>query len=132
VIVVDACVWVELLTNDGKLGDWAREQVDIADRCLVSEHTRLEVANLIQARYLRGELTERRGRDAVDLLGHFEMDVVPFQHVLDRIWELRSTVTAYNAAYVAIAEQHQCPLVTVDIKLAATPGPGCEFRCPPF
>jgi predicted nucleic acid-binding protein len=130
VIVVDACVWVEVLTNDGKLGEWAREQVEAADRCLASEHTRLEVANSIRALFLRGELPERRGRDALDLLGLFEMDIIPFQHVISRVWELRSTVTAYDAAYVAIAEQNQCPLVTTDLKLAGAPGPTCEFRHP--
>ena len=129
-IVVDACVWVELLTNDGKLGEWAREQVEDADRCLVSEHTRLEVANSMRALLLRGELPEQRGRDAFDLLALFEMDVVPFEQVLGRVWELRSDVTAYDAAHVAIAEQNQCPLVTTDLKLVGAPGPACEFRTP--
>lgn len=129
-IVVDACVWVEVLTNDGKLGEWARDQVDAAERWLVSEHTRLEVANSIRGLVLRGELSEGRGRDAMDLLALFELDVIPFQYVVGRMWDLRSTVTAYDAAYVAIAEQNQCPLVTTDLKLAGAPGPTCEFRTP--
>lgn len=129
-IVVDACVWAEALTNDGKLGEWARDQVDAEDLCLVSEHTRLEGANSIRALFLRGELDERRGRDALDLLGLLEMDVVPCQYVFGRVWELRSTVTAYDAASVAIAEQDQCPLVTTDLKLVGAPGSVCEFRTP--
>jgi predicted nucleic acid-binding protein len=130
VIVVDACVWVEVLTNDGKLGEWAREQVDAEDLCLVSEHTRLEVANSIRSLHLRGGLPERRGRDALDVLGLFEMEVVPYQYVIGRVWELRSTVTAYDAAYVAIAEQNHCPLVTTDLRLVGAPSPECEFRTP--
>jgi predicted nucleic acid-binding protein len=52
--------------------------------------------------------------------------------VIGRVWELRSNITAYDAAYVAIAEQNRCPLVTTDLELVGATGPGCEFRRPRF
>jgi predicted nucleic acid-binding protein len=46
--------------------------------------------------------------------------------MLDRVWELRHNLTAYDAAYVALAETLQCPLVTGDARICRAPG----LRCP--
>jgi predicted nucleic acid-binding protein len=43
-------------------------------------------------------------------------------HVLTRIWALRHNLTAYDAAYVALAETLQVTLVTCDTRLAASVG----------
>jgi predicted nucleic acid-binding protein len=40
----------------------------------------------------------------------------------DRIWELRHNLTAYDAAYVALAEILDCPLVTSDARMAKASG----------
>jgi predicted nucleic acid-binding protein len=45
---------------------------------------------------------------------------------LDRIWELRDNVSAYDAGYVALAEALGCGLLTADGRLAGAPG----VRCP--
>ena len=42
--------------------------------------------------------------------------------LLDRMWELRDNLTAYDAAFVALAEVLGAPLVTTDARLASTPG----------
>jgi predicted nucleic acid-binding protein len=130
VIVVDACVWVELLTDEGDLGKWARSEIGRDRHFLVAEHTKIEVASSIRGKCLGGKITTQRGGDAIDVLRLLEMDVVPAEQVLGRVWELRSNITAYDAAYVAIAEMHRCPLVTTDLKLVASTGPECEFRHP--
>lgn len=43
------------------------------------------------------------------------------------MWELRDNVTPYDAAYVALAEQLDSPVITCDAKLAAAAGARCEF-----
>ncbi len=43
------------------------------------------------------------------------------------MWELRDDVTAYDAAYVALAERLDAPVITCDGKLAAANGPRCVF-----
>jgi predicted nucleic acid-binding protein len=47
-----------------------------------------------------------------------------------RIWALHPNVTAYDAAYVALAEHLGLPLLTVDRRLAGADGPTCTFRTP--
>jgi predicted nucleic acid-binding protein len=47
--------------------------------------------------------------------------------LLARCWELRATLTAYDAAYVALAELLQAPLVTADGKLSGADGPRCPI-----
>jgi predicted nucleic acid-binding protein len=49
--------------------------------------------------------------------------VFPF---LERVWELRDNVSAYDAAYIALAELLGCSLLTVDSRLGGAPG----VRCP--
>jgi predicted nucleic acid-binding protein len=52
------------------------------------------------------------------------MPLVRYSHILfwPRIWELRNNMTAYDAAYVALAESLDAPLLTRDKKLASAPG----------
>ena len=50
---------------------------------------------------------------------------MPLAGLLDRMWELRDSLTAYDAAYVALAEKLSCALLTCDAKLAGVPGAEC-------
>jgi predicted nucleic acid-binding protein len=42
--------------------------------------------------------------------------------LLDRVWDLRGRITAYDAAYVALAEALACPLATCDGPMSRTAG----------
>jgi predicted nucleic acid-binding protein len=52
------------------------------------------------------------------------MNVVRYPHapLAARIWDLRENLTAYDAAYVALAETLGAPLITMDARLAQAPG----------
>ena len=47
--------------------------------------------------------------------------------LLDRMWQLRANLTAYDATYVALAEALDCTLLSGDARLAAAPGPTCPL-----
>jgi len=51
--------------------------------------------------------------------------------MLDRVWELRDNLTAYDAAYVALAEAFDCPLVTADARISRAPGLRCSVTVLP-
>ena len=53
---------------------------------------------------------------------------MPLAPLLQRIWELRDNVTAYDAAYVALAERLNASVLTCDARLVATTGPRCAFE----
>ena len=52
----------------------------------------------------------------------------PYEVLAERSWELRHTLTAYDAAYVALAELLETSLVTLDRRLAGAPGPRCPIE----
>lgn len=52
---------------------------------------------------------------------------MPLAPLLERMWELRHNITAYDAAYVALAERLDAVLVTCDTRLVTANGPNCTF-----
>ena len=79
----------------------------------------LEVAQVLR-RYARARRAgPGRGREALEDLADFPLTRYPHELLLPRIWELRRNLTAYDAAYVALAEALTAPLVTRDAALAA-------------
>ena len=127
-IVVDASVVVEVLlqTNDG---------IVIAERLLDRRETLhaphlidVEVAQVLRRYVLRGEVYEERARQALDVLAVFPLTRYPHEPLLIRMWELRENITAYDAAYVALAEGLRAPLVTRDRRLGGAPGVGATIE----
>jgi predicted nucleic acid-binding protein len=54
-----------------------------------------------------------------------------FEPLGRRVWELRGSVTAYDAWYIALAEALDAPLATIDRRLASSNGGRCQFVLPP-
>jgi predicted nucleic acid-binding protein len=82
----------------------------------------IEVLQVLRRLSARGALVPDRGRAALDDLS--DLPIARYGHgaLVDRIWELRHNMTAYDAAYVALAEALDAPLVTCDRRLADAPG----------
>ena len=57
-----------------------------------------------------------------DTWGHCLMARYPHEPYVPRIWQLRHSLRAYDAAYVALAEALQSPLITRDSRLASAHG----------
>jgi predicted nucleic acid-binding protein len=80
----------------------------------------LEVAQVLR-RYVRSAIISAdRGADAVTDLVDFPLTRYPHQVLLPRIWQMRHGLTAYDAAYLALAEVLDARLVTRDYALAKT------------
>jgi predicted nucleic acid-binding protein len=79
-----------------------------------------------QSKIVSSEVAE----EALGFLLALETEVFSFHSIIERAWELRDSVTVYDAAYVAVAEAARCPLVTLDESLSHAPGPRCEFVVP--
>jgi len=82
----------------------------------------LEVAQALRRLVIAGGLGAARALEALDDFSDLPLIRYPHQLVLGRIWELRGQLTAYDGAYVALAELLGAPLVTRDERLAKTTG----------
>lgn len=129
-LVVDAAFTVAALVDEGPDGRWA-ESVLASDPLAAPHLMLVETANILRRATLTGDLSEDTASLAhADLLA-LRVDLFPYEPFASRVWELRANVTAYDAWYVAVAEDLEAPLATLDIKLSKATGPRCVFRTPP-
>ena len=82
----------------------------------------LEVLHALRRQSLHGTLSLERSNQALDDLANIMFVRYPHTSLMERIWELRNNLSAYDAAYVALAEALDAPLVTRDARLARAPG----------
>jgi predicted nucleic acid-binding protein len=128
VIVVDASVMVEVLLRVPGAERLEARLTGLGERLCAPALLDVEVAQALRRYTGRGELTPARGAEAIQLLVDFPLVRYPHAPLLARIWELRANLTAYDAAYVALAEALRAPLLTADARLAASPGHGAEIE----
>lgn len=82
----------------------------------------VEVAQVLQ-RYVRDKtITAQRGEEALEDLSDMPLRRYPHDFLIPRVWDLRATLTAYDAVYVALAEVLDAPLLTCDRKIASASG----------
>jgi predicted nucleic acid-binding protein len=122
VIVVDASALLEALLRTS--GAKAVEDRLFAPRqTLHAPHLiDVEVAQVIRRYAANGEIDGERGQAALADLADLRLLRYPHDFLLPRIWALRNNLTAYDAAYVALAEALDAPLLTRDRRLATAAG----------
>jgi len=129
-IVVDASVLVAALTAADRNGTWAADQ--LADESLAAPASApFEVANVLRRLEITGDIDRTAAALALEDLLDLPIDLFPFEVLARPLWRLRHNVTAYDGAYVALAEALGVPLVTLDRRLARAPGTTVAIRTPP-
>lgn len=125
-VVVDASVLVAAATATGSDGVWSESVLARGE--LAAPHLVLVEATNVLRRLERERLIEPRDADEArrDLL-LLPLDLFPFEPFAERVWELRRTVSSYDAWYVALAEALEAPLATLDRRLRRASGPRCRF-----
>jgi predicted nucleic acid-binding protein len=126
VIVVDASVLAPALGDDGEDGDLARARLH-GESLTAPELIDLEV----MAVWRRRLDDERRARLALTDLAEIPLTRCPHAPLITRCWELRHNVSPHDAAYVALAEALEVPLLTADARLARASGLRCEVETLP-
>jgi predicted nucleic acid-binding protein len=129
--VVDASLLVAATSDAGAEGKWA-EDVVRAGNLVAPPLALVEATNILRRFEIEGRLGRMEASAAARDLLLFEIELVPFAPFAERIWELRANVTSYDAWYVAVAEQCDLPLATLDRRLAKATGPRCRFLLPPL
>jgi predicted nucleic acid-binding protein len=122
VVVLDASVVLEVLLRmpagralEGRLFD--------PGETLHAPHLMdVEVAQVLRRYVATGEVDAYRCGEALEDLAGLPLTRYPHDLLLPRIWELRDNLSAYDAAYVALAEALAAPLLTRDRRLARAAG----------
>jgi len=82
----------------------------------------IEIANVIRRLTLARVLEAGRARIVLDDLAALSLFRYPHRDLLPRVWTLRNNLTAYDAVYVALAEELDASLITRDRRLANAAG----------
>lgn len=127
-IVVDASVLANVVGDDGTDGVKARQELRAAGDVAAPDLVDVETVAVLRKRWIAKSISARRFAQAVDDLEDLALDRYPTRRLMRRAYELRDNVTAYDAAYVALAEALGCELLTADKRLSKAAGPKCSIR----
>lgn len=128
--VVDASVLVAAAVDSGAEGVWAEDLVQ-AGNLVAPDLALVEATNILRRLEAACRLERLEATEAAQDLVRIDLALVPFEPFAERVWELRQNVTSYDAWYVAVAEELDVPMATLDRRLPAATGPRCPFLLPP-
>ncbi|MGA2593448.1 MAG: type II toxin-antitoxin system VapC family toxin [Bryobacteraceae bacterium] len=121
-IVVDASALIEVLLATGA-GARVSARLFRGEETLHAPHLLdLEIVHVLRRSCLIGQLRPHRAAEALADLSDLRLVRHPHEPYVPRIWALRHNLTAYDAAYVALAEALESPLVTRDTRMASAHG----------
>lgn len=126
--VVDASALVAFYAADDPRRATVATRLAVGDPLFAPAHLDAEIISALHGlsrsnRTLRGTVPA-----ALRHLAGFPIRRMPLAPLLQRIWELRDNLTAYDAAYVTLAERLEGPLITCDGRLVGASGPRCAFE----
>ena len=119
-IVIDASAAIAGLINDGA----ARARM-VTESLHAPHLIDVEVAHVLRRLAMRSEISAGEAALALKTWAQLGVRRYGVTAVLGRIWELRNNLSAYDAAYVSLAEALGCDLMTADSRLAHSAGPRC-------
>ncbi len=127
--VCDASALVALLVDGGPAGQWATDQLIAVD--LLAPHLVLfETANVLRRHERASVISPDQAAQAHADLLDLTIELWPYEILAARAWRLRANLSTYDAAYVALAEQTEATLVTLDGRIGRCPGLRCAVVAP--
>ena len=121
-IVADASVVLELLLGTEAAPRVAARLLDPMESVHAPHLLDVEVAQALRRYVLAREFEPLQGERALADLRDLPLQRHGHTILLERAWELRRSITAYDAVYVALAEALGAPLLTRDRRLARAHG----------
>lgn len=126
--IVDASILVRWFASADALRERIRDRLSSGDMLFAPAHLDVEIASGLRRLAMRDARVARLVPLALANLAAFPVHRIQAAPLLGRIWDLRANVTPYDAAYVALAELLDVPLITCDARLANATGPRCAIE----
>lgn len=124
-LVLDASVLTAFYAADDPRRIEVVARLSAGDTLFAPAHLDVEVVSALRGIARRSPTVASTVPAGLRHLAGMPIQRVAIAPLLERIWRLRDNVSAYDAAYIALAERLTCPLLTCDAKLAGATG----FRC---
>lgn len=121
VLVVDASAIAEMLLGTAK-GRRVAEAIGSEHSLHAPELLSLEIASVLRSLVRAGEIDVTEAAQVIADLSSFGIEYYEHLAFLPRVFALRDNLTAYDAAYVALAEALGVALLTCDTKVGRAPG----------
>jgi predicted nucleic acid-binding protein len=122
VIVLDASAAVDWLVQTAAAQRIEKRIFSRNQSLHAPELLDLEVAQVLRRLVREGALSASRAQQAIQDLLDLRITRYPHSLLLPRIWQLRHNLSAYDAAYVVLAEKLGATLLTRDTRLASASG----------
>ena len=119
-----------MLLDVGPVGRWAAEALT-GTELFAPTLMPFECANVIRRQEISGAVSSDQAALAHADLLDLSVDLWPYDSLADRVWELRSNLSSYDASYVALAEVLDTPLITLDHRIQRAPRLRCKVVAPP-
>ena len=121
-IVIDASALLELLLRTER-AEAIEARVFVPHERMHAPHLLdVEITQALRRLTLLKDITASRAQQVLDDSAGLVIQRYSHQELLPRIWQLRDAVTAYDGAYVALAEALDAPLLTCDARLGRSHG----------
>lgn len=127
-IVVDASVLSNALVYVDDRGHRARAVLGRDPEWTAPEHWKAEVFSVLRGLTLARKITTVVGERGVGRIPRLGIETVSLDRLLPRMWQIRESISGYDAAYVALAEARDLTLVTADARLAKAATPFCRLE----
>ena len=124
-LVVDASCLAEVVLA-GPDAEPVRERVESDPEQAAPHSVDAEVLAVVRRAHLRGALDQTAAHQAIEYLEFWPATRVDHRPLLERAWQLRDSLSAPDALYVALAETLDATLFTLDQRLARAEGPRCR------
>ncbi|MDO9407817.1 type II toxin-antitoxin system VapC family toxin [Patulibacter sp.] len=130
VVVCDASAIVAALLDGGPSGSWAARR--LRQSRLAAPHLMpFEAANIVRRQELAGTIGRAESEQAHADLLDLDVELWPHEAVARAAWGHRHNLSIYDASYVGLADALGAPLVTLDARIARSPGIRCAVETPP-
>jgi predicted nucleic acid-binding protein len=126
-VVVDASVFTAFYTSDDPRRDAVVSRLSVGDALFAPAHLDAEVVSALRSLAIKSAEVSQFVPSALAHLADFPIRRMPLAPLLGRMWELRDSVTPYDAAYVALAERLDSPVMTCDVPMTKASGTRCRF-----